>query len=367
MPIVIERVSCRVVDYPLREERVIVSSAGRHDRSTFLQVSVMDRDGRRGFGEAATSPLWSGESAQTARVMIEELMAPRLRGATISDPREVVTLLNGTTVLNNFTKSALEIAVWDVFARSVNKRLVELFADRAPVEAIPSRASVGCYDVPTTVRIAREFWAAGVRTIKFKTGVKGFSDVERLRAVRKELGDAPIFTIDANCGYETEDEAVRAIESLAPFNLALVEQPTPRERLAMLARVRRRVAPIPILADESIFTPGDLDEALDLDAFDLLSIYPGKNGGLTNAINMANTAAKAGKFCAIGSNLESDLGQAAMAAIASGLRAFPVQRLACDVMSSLFYRWPTTAPALEIRDGSLIMPRGAGLGVEPLP
>jgi muconate cycloisomerase len=204
-----------------------------------------------------------------------------------------------------------------------------------------------------------------VQTLKFKVGVPAFDDAARLKAVRDELGDAPVFTVDANGGYATEDAAVRAVEELLPFNLALVEQPTPRERIAMLARVRKRVAPMPILIDEGVFSPPQLAEALDLDAFDLLSIYPGKNGGFTHALEMAQTAAKAGKACAIGSNLETDLGQAAMATLAGGLSAFPVHRLACDLPGALFYQESSTNPPLVFRDGCVELPRGIGFGVEP--
>ena len=139
-------------------------------------------------------------------------------------------------------------------------------------------------------------------------------------------GKAPIFTIDANGAHATADEAVAAIEQLLPFDLALAEQPTPRDRIGLLAEVRRRV-PVPILADEAVFTPGHLEEALDRDAFDILSIYPGKNGGFSHSLAMARRVQQAGKVCAIGSNLETDLGQAAMVCLASSLSAFPVERL----------------------------------------
>src|SRR4029077_8928158 len=130
------------------------------------------------------------------------------------------------------------------------------------------RVSIGAYPPEVTVRLAVEFWERGIRTLKFKTGVPGIDDVARLRAVRNRLASEPIFTIDANGAYATADEAVAAIEALLPFNLALAEQPTPRDRLRLLAEVRRRVE-VPILVDEAVFTPDDLDEALDLDAFDI--------------------------------------------------------------------------------------------------
>jgi hypothetical protein len=111
----------------------------------------------------------------------------------------------------------------------------------------------------------------------------------------------------------------------------------PRDSIGLLAQVRRWV-PVPILADEAIFMPGHLDETLDLDAFDILSNYPGKNGGFSHSLAMARKAKAAGKACAIGSNLETDLGQAATACLASSLSAFPADRLACDLIGGAVLR-----------------------------
>jgi muconate cycloisomerase len=224
--------------------------------------------------------------------------------------------------------------------------------------------SIGCYPPTETVELATEFWDAGVRTLKFKTGSPGVDDVARLAAVRERLGDEPVFTIDANGAHATADEAVRAIEALEPFGLSLVEQPTRRDRLSALAEVRRRVS-TPVMADEAVFTPDDLDEALDLDAFDVLSVYPGKNGGFTHSLTMAKKAQAAGKICAIGSNLETDLGQAANVCLAAGLTAFPVERYACDLMAALFYPESAVEPAIKFHNGRVAVPRGPGFGVTP--
>jgi muconate cycloisomerase len=122
---------------------------------------------------------------------------------------------------------------------------------------------------------------------------------------------------------------------------------------------------VPILADEAIFTPGHLDEALDLDAFDFLSIYPGKNGGPTRSLAMARTAQAAGKAGAIGSNLETGLGQEAMACLASSLSAFPVERFACDMMGALIYEPSAVTPPIIYRDGRVNVPTRPGLGAVP--
>ena len=364
MSLTIRKIEARIVDHPVRQDGAILSSLGRHEASRYVTVTITGDDGTRGFGEATTAPVWSGETAETSKWLLDHHLGPRLTDRTFGHPAEAVGLMDRCLHGNPFTKAAVDIALWDLWARSRGVSVASLIADREPVTWIPTRVSIGCYPPEETVRLAVEFWNRGVRTLKFKTGVPGIDDVARLRAVRERLGPEPIFTIDANGAHATADEAVRAIEALLRFDLALAEQPTPRDRISLLAQVRRRV-PVPILADEAIFTPGHLDEALELDAFDILSIYPGKNGGFTHSFVMARKAKAAGKACAIGSNLETDLGQAAMVCLASSLSAFPVDRLACDLMGALFYETSSVTPPIVFRDGRVRAPTGPGFGVEP--
>ena len=361
----IDRIETRIADFALLEERVITTSLGRHDESRYLVVTVSDEDGRRGFGEAATVLMWSGEAAETARWIVENVMAPLLVGHRFDHPSEPLGHLDKAVYGHPFLKASLDIAIWDLWGRIQGEPVSKLIGDREPVDSVPSRFSIGAYSTEETVRLAVEAWDAGIRTLKFKTGLPPFDDVARLRAVRQRLGEEPVMTIDANGAYKTEDEAVAAIEALLPFNLALVEQPTPRDRIGMMARVRKRV-PVPILADESIFTPGHLAEALDCDAFDLLSVYPGKNGGFTRSLEMARTTQQAGRSCVIGSNMETDLGQAAMVCLAASLTAFPVEQHASDLMTGLIYRNSSTNPPIVFRNGRLEPPQGIGFGVEPV-
>jgi muconate cycloisomerase len=360
----IRKIEARIVDHPVRQDGAIISSLGRHEASHYVNVTITADNGTRGFGEAATAPVWSGETAETSKWLIDDYLGPLLAGHTFADPAEALALMDRRLHGNPFTKAAIDIALWDLWARSRGVSVASLVADREPVEWIPTRVSIGCYPPDETVRLAVEFWERGVRTLKFKTGVPGIDDVARLKAVRDRLGPDPTFTIDANGAYATADEAVAAIEALLPFDLALVEQPTPRDRIGLLAEVRRRVS-VPILADEAIFTPGELEEAIDLDAFDILSIYPGKNGGFTHSLAMARRAQRVGKLCAIGSNLETDLGQAAMICLASSLSAFPVERYACDLMGALFYESSGVTPPIVYRDGRVQAPTGPGFGVVP--
>lgn len=360
-----KKIETRFVTHAIRPERVIVAATGRHEQSRFLTVAVEDAGGVRGYGEAATTPQWNGESAETARWAVEQCFAPQIVGHPFDHPSEALARMDAVSFGNPFAKAALDTALWDLWTRRDGVPATKRFGDREPMARLPTRASIGAYPPAQTVEIARAFWSAGVRTLKFKIGCPGLDDVARLRAVREALGEAPVFTVDANGGYASAQEAVPALEALLPFRPVLIEQPVPRDRLRMLAEVRRRL-PVPILADEGVFTPGHLEEALELDAFDYLSVYPGKNGGFTRSLEMARRAQRAGKACTIGSNLETDLGQAAMLALAAACSAFPAGRLAGDFCAALFYPRSSIARPLALHDGCVEVPRGTGFGVEPL-
>ena len=243
--------------------------------------------------------------------------------------------------------------------------MVELVGDRASTERILVRLSIGGFDVDRTVRLARQYRRLGVRVLKFKVGVGTIDDAHRLAAVRAEVGDGPVFTIDANGAYSSADDAVRAYEKMAESQISLFEQPTPRRRISMLAEVRRRID-IPVMADESVFGPDELEEALALEACDLVSLYPGKNGGFTRCLAMARRAEMAGIKCAIGSALETDLGQGAMAALAASHRAFDVAGVGHDVQAAVMYEKSSVREPICLEDGHVNVPKGAGFAVEPV-
>jgi muconate cycloisomerase len=364
MSIRLARFTCEIVEHPLRTDRIVVSAAGKHDSSRFILVTVEDDHGTCGYGEGATTTVWSGESAETAKWMVDHRLALKLTGITLDHPIEALDALGQTVAGNPFARAAVDTAVWDLWARCQDRSVSQLITERPLQEKLLTRASIGASDVPTTVRLARDFHQSGVRVLKFKVGVPGCDDHARLKAVRDELGPTPVFTVDANGGYATAEEALRAIDALLEFRITLVEQPTPSGRLTAMRDVKRRLS-VPLMADESIWTPDQLDEGLELDAFDVLAVYPGKNGGFTRALQMARTVHRAGKSCAIGSNLESEIGLAAMGALAGSLPGFENTGAAGDFASSLYYKDVAICGPSRLERGYYRLPQGPGFGVIP--
>src|SRR5687768_12334923 len=127
MSIRIEAIATRVVEHPLRQDRVIVSPLGKQDRSRFLVVRVEGSSGLRGFGEAATTPVWSGETAEGARLAIESVLAPLLVGRAFEHPREALAVMDRVMFGNPFAKAAIDVALWDLWARQQDVPAVRLF------------------------------------------------------------------------------------------------------------------------------------------------------------------------------------------------------------------------------------------------
>ena len=201
----------------------------------------------------------------------------------------------------------------------------------------------------------------GLKAAKVKVGLDVGGDIARVEAVRQAVGDDFQVAVDANSGW-TESDAVRAIPYLEKLRVNALEQPLRRGDFRGCAGLRRRTS-IPLMLDESVFTPQHALEAIKAKACDLISIYPGKNGGILRSLEIAQMAASAGLQCIIGSNLEMDLGTAAMLHLAVAVPALATE-VGHDIIGPLYYERSFTRCPIRYANGCAIVPEGDGLGVE---
>ena len=126
----------------------------------------------------------------------------------------------------------------------------------------------------------------------------------------------------------------------------------------------RRNVPVPIIADESVYTLADAKMLARAEAADVFSIYIGKAGGIGPAREIAEFAQSAGIKCTIGSNLELGVGSAAMIHLALAAPAIDADTYPCDIIGPLFYEDDVLAEPLPITGGSAGVHDRPGLGVE---
>lgn len=358
----IDRIETIPVRIPLKAERRMISALGRHDVSDFLLVRVITNDGMEGWGEATVTPRWSGETCRGAKALIDDVLAPAVRGIEAGDIVELDRRMDAVAVGNWFAKSAIEMACWDLQGKAAGKPVYELLGGACRPLTIRSRFSLGAYDPERARRRATELVAAGFTTIKVKVGVDPPRDVERVRIVRQAIGPEIALTIDANGGWDV-DTAIRCIHELTDCNLSIVEQPIPPGDYTGLARVRKETG-AKILADESCFDLIHARELIRHDCCDAISLYPGKNGGIRKAREIASLASQHGIACSIGSNLEWDLGTAAMAHFIVATPNMQVELYPGDLLGPDYHEVSIARNPLQISGPLTTLSSGPGLGVE---
>lgn len=354
----IETIPVRV---PIREQLAIRGKGGYHSVSPFLLVKIHTDEGLVGLGEVSCTPRWSGEDQVTAAHFIESIFTPLLVGHEAGDIERLTHKMRHALFGHPFTKSALEMALWDILGKAANLPLYRLLG--GPVrDFVPTKWSISGVEPARAAEIAEWAFAQGFHTMKVKVGIDPEQDVARVRAVRNAIGAGVRLGIDAN-GAWNPATAVRMINRLREFDIYFAEQPVPPGDLDWLVEVRSQVD-IPVIADESVYTPQDALSIIRAGAADALSIYVGKSGGIGPARKIAAIAEAAMTGCTIGSNLEMGIGSAAMIHFAMATPGITADEFPCDIIGPFFYTDDLLVDALPITGGQARPHDRPGLGVE---
>jgi L-alanine-DL-glutamate epimerase-like enolase superfamily enzyme len=347
---------------PLKPARHMVTALGWHTESKYLLVRVGTDAGIEGVGEATVMPNWSGETVWGAKAILDNVLAPSVIGADPVDIEEVDRRMDKTARHNWFAKSAIEMACWDIAGKVANKPVYELLGGAVRPLTIRCRFSMGAYEVDRARARALELVAEGFTTIKVKVGGKAEDDIARVRTVREAIGPDLGLTIDANCGWDV-DTAIRCVNALEDCRIALNEQPTPDGDYGGLARCRRETKP-PVMADDMCFDMIHARELIRNNACDLISVYPGKNGGIRKSKAIVEFAGQHGVKCSIGSNLEWDVGTAAMLHLVVACPNMAVEEFPGDILGPVYHEVRIAKNPIDIRGPLVTLSERPGLGVD---
>lgn len=152
---------------------------------------------------------------------------------------------------------------------------------------------------------AVEFVQQGVATIKVKLGKDPATDIERIKSIRLAIGNSTTVRIDANQGWSYED-AMIALTELGKYNIEFCEQPMRTYNDELLPALCKH-SPIPLMADESVYTHHDAERIIRNKACASINIKFAKSGGIAEAIRINDVAEKNNIPCMMGGMLESRL------------------------------------------------------------
>jgi L-alanine-DL-glutamate epimerase-like enolase superfamily enzyme len=250
--------------------------------------------GLTGHGYAYTI----GRGGRAVHALIDHDIAPLLLGRDATDIDALWSLMwqrllyVGRGGLASFAIAAVDIALWDLRGLLERKPLYALLGAQ-PTE-IPAYGSG--VDLPKPLeellRQTEGFLARGLPGVKVKIGRRDAQeDEQRVRAVRKLVGDKVDLMVDANMAWGV-DEALERGRRLEQFGLYWYEEPTIPEDVAGHARLAQGLE-VPIAVGESLHSPHEFQHYVEQRAVEVLQIDPVTNGGISaslRALELANAA-----------------------------------------------------------------------------
>ena len=336
--------------YPFR------TSFGDNDTIESVLLKITSGD-LHGWGESAPwhHPAYTSECGAGVFMMIRDFLGPTLLGQEVSSGEELQKKLSPVKG-NYFAKAALDLAWWDLHAKSRNqplwktlggkKDVIDVGADFGVMESIDALLD--------TIDVALK---AGFKRVKLK--FRPGWDLDMVSAVREAFPNG-VFHIDCNSAYTLDDAPM--FKKLDRYNLAMIEQPLNHDDLIDHARLQQGLD-TPICLDESIISTEKARKAIEIEACRWINIKPGRVGGLTVALSIHDICQQEGIPCWVGGMLESSVGAAHCIALAT-LSNF---KYPSDIFpSDRFYKKDLSHPPITLSGPSEIKAfAGPGIGAEP--
>jgi len=329
---------------------------GKRDAQEHVLVRVYTSNGAVGVGEAPARPTIYGETQRSIVHIIRDTLGPMMLGRDPLD-REGYQAVMDAVPSNLTAKGALDIALHDVAAQECNVSLARYLGGALRPVEVSYMLSLNFESRDEFIAETEKIRAqTGITAYKVKAGNDAEHDVENVKTLREILGPKAFLFIDANQLY-TPTVAVRAINRMAEYGLAMAEEPIP----VGLGAYRKRVADqlqVPILADDSVFTVTDVRRELEDGAIGVVGIKTSRTG-IYDSMRIVHLAEAYGLPCWIGSQGISGVGALASAHFAAAFRNIPFPS---DLSTPLKQEDDLLATPIDICDGKLHVPDTAGIG-----
>jgi L-alanine-DL-glutamate epimerase-like enolase superfamily enzyme len=360
-PAKIERIDVFPVVYPtVSYFKFLGGPRGSAGRAAVI-VKITADNGAVGWGQSVPIPKWSYETLETAVIVIRDYYAPALIGR---DPADISAahaemdkaVAPGFSTGMPISRAGIDIALHDLAGRLQGKSLAEMWGKRAGGQLTLSW-TVNVTAIDDAAGIVAEGQKRGYRHFNIKVAPDPEFDIALAREVRR-LAPETFLWADANGGYEP-DTALRAAPKLADAGVDVLESPLRPNRIDGYQALKKQGA-LPILMDEGVVSPTDLEEFIKLGMLDGIAAKPSRCGGLASCRRQIEICIERNLIW-LGSGLtDPDISLAATLCLfgAYGLKKPAAlngpQFLGADVLKK----------PLRVEKGIAYVPQEPGLGVE---
>jgi L-alanine-DL-glutamate epimerase-like enolase superfamily enzyme len=345
------------VPFAIPYRKPLKFASGEVHTADHVLVQVHTDEGLIGTAEAPPRPYTYGETQESIVAVIDKIFTPQILGLSALEREEVHARLD-RTVGNPTAKAAIDMALWDVLGQAAGMPVSGLlggYTDRmrvshmvgfAPAEAMVAEAE----------RVRDTY---GITTFKVKVGRRPYTqDVEACRALRAALPDAELY-IDGNRGW-TASESARALREMADLGLTFAEELCPADdvlgRRWLVAR-----SPVPFIADESATRAAEVTRELLGGSATAISIKTARTG-FTASQRVLHECEGLGVEVVMGNQIDGQIGT--LCTVAFGAAHRTTARHAGELSNFLDMTDDLLAEPLTIKDGTLRIREGAGLGID---
>ncbi|WP_428909867.1 o-succinylbenzoate synthase [Niallia sp. Krafla_26] len=339
----------------MEQKSPFTTSFGTVTTKEFILVEVIDEDGVSGWGESTAfqSPWYNEETLKTNWHMLEDYLIP----LSIKEPFQHPDELNdrfGFIRKNNMAKSAIEGAVWDLYAKKQGKPLSAVIGGKR--QEIEVGISIGIQNsVDEQLSVIEGFVAEGYRRMKVK--IKPGWDVDVIAAIRARFPDIQLMA-DANSAYTLAD--IDLLKQLDDYNLMMIEQPLAYDDIIDHGTLQKQIK-TPICLDESMHSLEDTRKAVELGSCGIINVKIGRVGGISESIKIHDYCKEHGIPVWCGGMLESGVGRAHNIAITT-LDGFTLP--GDTAASSRYWERDIIDPEVTMKDGIITVPTAPGIGYE---
>ena len=273
-----------------------------------ILIRVHTDAGYYGVGECSAFPMIVGETQATCFEMAKDFAA-LWKGRDALDIENRMRQLHDFTAFNATIKSAFDMALYDLAAKKAGQPLYKFLGGKK--KSVETDLTIGIDTPDNMAGKAIEFKKNGVRMIKIKLGKNAIEDVERVKKIRAAVGEEILLRIDANQGWSYTD-AQYALQQMGPYNIQFCEQPMRHWDDHHLPELRR-LSPVKLMADESVFDHHDAARLIAAGACDYVNIKFAKSGGILEATKIDKVCEEKDIPCMMGGMLESRVALTAFA------------------------------------------------------
>jgi L-alanine-DL-glutamate epimerase-like enolase superfamily enzyme len=260
---------------------------------------------------------------------------------------------------NTSAKAAIDMALYDCLSQFCGLPLYQFLGGHK--KELETDFTVSVNSPEEMGDDAVSYIQKGFNVLKVKVGKDDISkDLERIKEIRKRVGNTIKIRLDANQGWTAKD-AIKTIRKMedSDLRIELVEQPVKADDLEGLKQVTDSVETL-IMADESVFTPKQAFQVLKTRSADLINIKLMKAGGIYQAQIINQLAETCGVECMVGSMIETRLGITAAAHFA----ASKANITRFDFDAPLMLARDIVAGGIQYNNRFITFPDCPGLGIK---